>query len=133
MDPAYWRAWRARHPGYRERQRRLRRERRARQGREDRRAEYARQRERRAELRAVQNGDNGSLLPDDPLLIQARAIAVRHRKPDRRTMLHRPVHEDVVGAVALALVAGEDPEEAARSVIREDTAWLMHTVPDLEW
>ena len=125
---SYWSDWRAAHPEYRERDNARRAAAKRERGRGDRSVEYARQRERRRQLRALAAGDNGTVAHHHPLLEMARSIAARFRRPDHRSHLYRPTHEDAASAAVVALVAGEDPEAAARAVVREDTQWLHRTV-----
>ena len=95
-------------------------------------AEYARQRERRAEQRRVQRAENGWSEQTHPILERARAVALDHVRPDRRSLLARPTFEDAVSEAAVAIVAGADPAAAVQGYLRTERAWLMHTAPLLD-
>ena len=101
-------------------------------GRGDRSAEYARQRERRAAQRRVQNADNGWTLEAHPILESARTAALRHVRPDRRSAFFRPTFEDAVSEAVVAIVAGGDPALSVRRFVSADRAWLLVTAPLLE-
>lgn len=81
----------------------------------------------RARARARLRGENG-WLETHPLLELARAIATRVVRPDRGAVIYQPLHEDAVGAAALALVAGEDAEAAAIAEVRRERGWWARTV-----
>ncbi len=105
-DAAYFRAWRAAHPEYRERQNRLRNERRRRVGRPNRSVEYAKRPSR--------------ALPSVPSLHEGHVlfeVARRVVGPRRSTLtsLHDPLHDDLLSEATLALLEGRDPGEAARA------------------
>jgi hypothetical protein len=105
-DPAYYRAWRAAHPAYRERQNRLRNERRRRSGRGDRSAEYA--------------GRPSRAIPHVPALHVGHQLFERAREivgPRRSTLatLHDPLYDDLVSEATLALIEGRDPVDAIRA------------------
>lgn len=105
-DAAYFRAWRAAHPEYRERQNRLRNERRRRQGRGDRAGEYARRPSR--------------AIPPIPSLHLGHDLFEAARRivgPKRSSLitLHDPLHEDMLSEATLALIEGRDPGEAVRA------------------
>ena len=120
-DPDYWRKWRAAHPGYREREReRLS----TRRQRGDRTEERARARAREADLRkiALVAEEMSALVWLDPLLEQARAAALMIVRPDRGIVQYVPLYEDAVGEAALAIVAGDDPVEAARTYVKNERA-----------
>ena len=104
-DAAYFRAWRAAHPEYRERQNRLRNERRPRNGRGDRAAEY-----RRRQSRAIPSVPGLHL--GHRLFEQARRIVGERRTS--LTTLHDPLHDDLLSEATLALLEGRDPVEAIR-------------------
>lgn len=131
-DAAYYRAWRAAHPEYRRRESERSRRRRLAGARGDRSAEYARQRERRAEQRRLRSADNGSVQQDHPILDAARAIAAPLVRPDRRALLNRPTWEDAVAEAAAAIVAGEDAREAVQFYLRGERAWMRLTAPLLD-
>jgi hypothetical protein len=132
MNAAYPRAWRAAHPEYRAREVERSRRRRALHGRGDRSAEYARQRERRAEARRLSSGENGTTEETHPLLKAARSAALRQVRPDQRSVLFRPTFEVAVSEALVAIVAGEDPVPAIRRYLAAERAWLMRTAPLLD-
>ena len=108
-DAAYFRAWRAAHPEYRERQNRLRNERRAAQGRGDRAREYAKR-----PIRAVEP------LPElYPNLRHGRVLSFRE---DELKM-------DIEQERALAVIEGRDPDDAATTYRRIEQAWWAFTAP----
>ena len=119
-DAAYFRAWRAAHPGYRDRQNKLRNERRRRQGRGDRRAEH-----RRRPSRAVP-GVPGLHLGHH-LFEEARRIVGQRRST--LTALHDPLHDDVLSEATLALLEGRDPIEAIRRYGATERTYGRVTAP----
>jgi hypothetical protein len=129
-DAAYYRAWRAAHPEYRAREAARSRHRKRVRG--DRSAEYARQRERRAEQRRRRDGEHGWTEQLHPILSEARVIASRHVRPDRRSILMRPTFEDAVSEPALALLVGDDPTEAVQRYLRSERDWQWRTAPLLD-
>jgi hypothetical protein len=131
MNAAYHRAWRATHAGYRRREVERSRQRRALHGRGDRSAEYARQRERRAFVRRLQAGENGSTETTHPLLEAARSAALHHIRPDRRSADFRPTYEDAVSE-ALVAIGRAGPVPAIRSYLAAERAWLRRTAPLLD-
>jgi hypothetical protein len=132
MNAAYHRAWRAAHPEYRAREVERSRRRRTLHGRGDRSTEYARQRERRAVDRRLRSGNNGTVERSHPLLEAARLVALRHVRPDRRSVLFRPTYEDAVSEALVAIVAGEDAVPAVRRYLSAERAWLSRTAPLLD-
>ena len=129
MNADYFRTWRKANPEYRRREAERSRRRRLAGARGDRTAEYARQRERRAEQRQVCSAENGWTDQAHPILDTARAVALDHVRPDRRSLLTRPTYEDAVSEASVALVAGADPAEAVRAYLRTERDWVMHTAP----
>jgi hypothetical protein len=129
-DAAYYRAWRAAHPEYRARE--AARSRRRERVRGDRSAEYARQRERRAEQRRRRDGEDGWTEQLHPILDEARVIALHHVRPDRRSVLMRPTFDDAVSEAALALLVGDDPTDAVQRYLRSERDWQWRTAPLLE-
>lgn len=126
-DAAYYRAWRAAHPGYRARESRLRAERRRRHGREDRSAEYAR---RRSRARPP--------LPPVPPLHVGHDLFERARRivGPRRTslaVLYDPLYDDLLSEATLAMIEGRDPGEAVRSFGARERAYGRVTCPLLEY
>ena len=122
-DAAYYRAWRAAHPEYRERQNRLRNERRRRQGRGDRSAEYAKRPSR--------------AIPPIPGLHLGHELFERARRivgPRRSTLvtLHDPLYDDILSEATLALLEGRDPREAVRAFGARERAFGRITCPLLE-
>lgn len=117
-DAAYFRAWRAKHPEYRDRQNRLRNERRRRQGRGLRGPEY-----RKRKSRAIPPIEPFV----HPLLERARAIVGPRRTS--LTTLYDPLHDDLVAEAALALVEGRDPVQAVRSYRSTEHRWGRLTYP----
>jgi hypothetical protein len=104
-DAAYYRAWRAAHPEYRDRQNRLRAQRRQRNGRGDRSREYAQRRSR--------------ALPPMPAMHLGHDLfeKARHIVGPRRTSLvtlYDPLYDDLLSEATLALIEGRDPEDAIR-------------------
>lgn len=132
MNADYFRAWRKANPEYRRREAERSRRRRLTGARGDRTAEYVRQRERRAERRQARSADNGWAQQTHPILDTARAVALDHVRPDRRSLLTRPTYEEAVSEATLALVSGADPAEAVRAYLRTERAWLMRTAPLLD-
>jgi len=119
-DTAYFRAWRAAHPEYRERQNRLRNERRRRIGRGDRSAEYARRPSR--------------AIPPMPALHLGHELFDRARRvvgPRRSTLvdLVDPLYDDLVAEATLALVEGRDPTDAVRAYGARERAFGRVTCP----
>ncbi len=119
-DAAYYRAWRAAHPDYRERQNRLRNERRRRDGRGDRSAESARRRSR--------------AIPPLPGLHMGHDLFTRAREivgPRQSTLvtLHDPLYDDLVSEATLALIEGRDPSDAIRSYGSRERAFGRVTCP----
>ena len=104
-DAAYYRAWRAAHPEYRERQNRLRAERRRRKGRGDRSQEYARRRSRAFPP-----------LPAMHLGHELFELARRIVGPRRTSLvtLYDPLYDDLLSEATLALIEGRDPQDAIR-------------------
>jgi hypothetical protein len=104
-DAAYYRAWRAAHPEYKERENRRRAERRRLNGRGDRSAEYRRRRSR-------------AIPPLPPLHDGHDLFEEAHRivGPRRTSLvtLHDPLHDDLLSEATLALIEGRDPREAIR-------------------
>jgi len=119
-DAAYFRAWRAAHPGYRARQNRLRNERRSRDGRGDRTLEY-RQRPSRA-LPGVPGLHLGHALFEE-----ARRIVGQRRTT--LTVLHDPLHDDLLSEATLALLEGRDPRDAIRRYGATERAYGRLTCP----
>jgi hypothetical protein len=122
-DAAYYRAWRAAHPAYRERQNRLRNERRRRSGRGDRSAEYA--------------GRRGRAIPPLPALhvghdLFARAQAIVGPRPSTLVTLHDPLYDDLVSEATLALIEGRDPADAVRAFGARERAFGRVTCPLFE-
>jgi hypothetical protein len=104
-DAAYYRAWRAAHPEYRERQNRLRAQRRRRIGRGDRSQEYARRRSRTMpQIPAMHLGHD--------LFEMARRIVGPRRSS--LVTLYDPLYDDLLSEATLALIEGRDPAEAVR-------------------
>jgi hypothetical protein len=122
-DAAYYRAWREAHPEYRERQNRLRNERRKRKGRADRSAEYA-GRTSRAIPRV------GGMHIGHRLFEHARRIV----GPRRSTLdaLYDPLYDDLLSVATVALLEGEDAEEAVRRYGARERAFGRVTCPLLE-
>lgn len=60
---------------------------------------------------------------DHPVLTRARAIVARLSKPDQRTALYRPTHEDAVSVASLAILERRDPLAAVERFLREERAW----------
>ena len=122
-DAAYYRAWRAAHPEYRERQNRLRRERRARNGRGDRSAEYRKRPSRAA--------------PPMPGLHVGHSLFERAREivgPRTTSLIHLydPLHEDLLSEATLAIIEGRDPADAVRDYGRRERAFGRVTCPLFE-
>lgn len=132
MDAAYYRAWRADNPEYRRREAERSRRRRLAGARGDRTAEYARQRVRRAEQRAIARGDNGCAIESHPILDVARVVAGRYVRPDRRSVVYTTTYEDAVAEAAVALVEHRDPEMAVSGYLRAEHAWAYRTAPLFE-
>ena len=119
-DAAYYRAWRAAHPEYKERENRRRTERRRLNGRGDRSAEYRRRRSRAIPpLPPLHDGHD--------LFEEARRIV----GPRRTTLmsLHDPLHDDLLSEATLALIEGRDPQEAIRSFRSREWAIGRITCP----
>ncbi len=131
-DPGYWRAWRAAHPEYRAREVERRRQRRLIHGREDRTTELARLAATRPS-RALVLAPMPDLHLGHSLLDEAIVIATRHIRPDRRAVLMDPLFDDVVGAVVVAILAGTDPDAAARAARLEEHRHRWHQVPLVEY
>jgi hypothetical protein len=122
-DAAYFRAWRAAHPEYRERQNRLRNERRRRDGRGDRSPEYAKRPSR--------------AIPPMPGLHLGHTLFERARQvvgPRRSTLvnLEDPLYDDLVAEATLALIEGRDPTDAVRRYGARERAFGRVTCPLLE-
>jgi hypothetical protein len=60
---------------------------------------------------------------------EAHAVAARHAKPDRGSVIFDPLYEEVVSVAALAICAGEDPDEATVTFVRGERAWMARTAP----
>ena len=133
MDAAYFRSWRADHPEYRRRESERSRLRRLADARghhgDDRTTEYVRQRERRAEQRAIARGDNGWPDSSHPILDAAREVASRFVRPDRRSTVYTTTYDDAVSEAVLALVAHADPQAAVKAFMQSENAWTWHTAP----
>lgn len=124
-DAAYYRAWRAAHPEYRERQAELRRERRARRGRGDRSAEY---RARSEQLRRRREAEQiGPLHVGHALFDRARAIVGPRRTT--LTTLVDPLYEDLLSVATLALLEGQDAVEAVRQFRSTENRWRRLAAP----
>ena len=120
---AYYRAWRAAHPEYRERQRERRRQRRAAAGRGDRSAEYAlRAAKRQTALEPIPLPHTGH-----PLFDLARSIVGATRSG--LTILHDPLHEDLLSVAVVALVEGVDPVAAVKAFRSREIAWRRTSGP----
>ena len=122
-DAAYYRAWRAAHPAYRERQNRRRNERRGRSGRGDRSAEYARRR--------------GRAIPPLPGLHVGHHLFERAREvvgPRRSSLvtLYDPLYDDLVSEATLALIEGRDPGDAVRTFGARERSFGRVTCPLFE-
>lgn len=89
----------------------------------------AAQRQRATERRLRKNGDNGSTI-DHPLLDEAAAIASRHVKPDRRSLIGDTLWEDAVSVAVVALVEGHPAvDDVVREFIRKERAWRIKAMP----
>jgi len=119
-DAAYYRAWRAAHPEYRERQNRIRNERRRRLGRGDRSAEYAKR-----PSRAIPGLPSLHLGHD--LFERARRIVGPRRS--KLTTLYDPLYDDILSEATLALLEGRDPTEAIRVYGARERAFGRLTCP----
>lgn len=87
----------------------------------------------RARARLLQRtGDNGWCVTRHPLLDEAIIVARRHARPDRGSVIYDPLFEEAVSVAALALCAGEDPEQAAREFVRRERSRAYRTAPLLE-
>lgn len=80
------------------------------------------QRQRRREREIQGRGDNGWALTSHPIMEQAWSVALSHARPDRRTHYHDDLFEEVLMTVALAILEGADPHEAARTTARQERA-----------
>jgi hypothetical protein len=86
----------------------------------------------RARARARQlrrSGDNGWCESRHPIMDEALAVARRHVKPDRGSIIFDPLYEEVVSVAALAICAGEDPERATLTFVRSEREWTYRTAP----
>lgn len=108
-DAAYYRAWRAAHPGYAKRQTEIKRKRRASHGREDRTKEFANRKSKAGSsepipqlYEEVRNGRGVSFLQDE-------------------------MRMDMEQEKALALIEGRDPAEAARAYRMKEAAWIFRS------
>jgi hypothetical protein len=113
-NAAYYRAWRAANPAYRDRQNKRRSERRRLLGRGDRSAEYAQRRSR--------------AIPPIPPLHDGHDLFERARLivgPRQTTLvaLHDPLHDDLLSEATLALIEGRDPHEAIRTFRARERAF----------
>ena len=122
-DAAYYRAWRAAHPQYRDRQNRLRAERRRRDGRGDRSAEYARRR--KAVIPPIPNLHVGH----DLFELARRIVGPRRTS---LVVLHDPLYDDLLSEATLALIEGRDPAEAVRVYGARERSFGRVTCPILE-
>jgi hypothetical protein len=109
-DAAYYRAWRAAHPEYRDRQKQLRNERRKRNGRGNRTAEYAK----RTAARPPAPAPLAPLFPD----IQ-RGGALAFWEDELRLDLRQEAE--------LARLEGRDPDAAVRAYRMRETSWRWWT------
>ena len=119
-DAAYYRSWRAAHPGYRTRQNQLRAERRRLNGRGDRSIEYARRRKR--------------AIPPIPPLHDGHDLFEQARRilgPRGTTLvfLHDPLYDDLLSEATLALIEGRDPHAAIRAFRSRERAFGRITCP----
>jgi hypothetical protein len=122
-DAAYYRSWRAAHPQYRARQNLLRSERRRRKGRGDRSAEYARRRS-----RAIPPVPGLHVGHD--LFEEARRI-VGPRQTSLVT-LYDPLYDDLLSVATLALIEGDDAEDAVRRYGASERSFGRVTCPLLD-
>jgi hypothetical protein len=84
----------------------------------------------RARARLLQRtGDNGWCVTRHPILEEAIIVARRHAKPDRGSVIFDPLFEEAVSVAALAICAGDDPEQAARAFVRSERARAYRTAP----
>jgi hypothetical protein len=75
------------------------------------------------------NGDNGWCESRHPIMDEALVVARRHVKPDRGSVIFDPLYEEVVSVAALAICAGEDPEQATLTFVRSERDWTCRTAP----
>ena len=75
------------------------------------------------------DGDNGWCESRHPILDEALAVARRHVRPDRGSVIFDPLYEEVVSVAALAICAGEDPERATLSFVRKERDRALRTAP----
>jgi len=126
-DAAYYRAWRADHPEYRERQKAVRRAYRRTHGRGDRSKEYARR---------VPPAPPEPIPPawqhgQHPLIDLAwgyvkhcpRGVAVSFREDE--------LAYDAIGVAVLAMLEQQDPAEAVRRFYAVESNWIVKAAPFL--
>jgi hypothetical protein len=84
----------------------------------------------RARARLLQRtGDNGWCVTRHPILEEAIIVARRHAKPDRGSVIFDPLFEEAVSVAALAICAGDDPEQATKAFVRSERARACRTAP----
>ncbi len=82
----------------------------------------------RARARLLQrSGDNGWCVTRHPILEEAIIVARRHAKPDRGSVIFDPLFEEAVSVAALAICAGDDPDEATVEFVRSERNRAYHT------
>ena len=131
VDAAYFRAWRAAHPAYRQRENVRRRLARAVRGRGDRSSEIRRRTAARAAAR-VAAADAASQVWAHPLLDAARSVAMRYVRPDRRARVASDRFDELTAEVALAMVEGADADGRARHWLRGERTWAAHVITGAE-
>jgi hypothetical protein len=83
----------------------------------------AAQRARARDRLLVKRGDAGWVETSHPIMDEAMAIARRYAKPDRGAVIFDPLYEEAICVAALAICAGEDPDEATRVYCRHERSW----------
>jgi hypothetical protein len=81
----------------------------------------------------AKRGDNGWVETGHPIMDEAIAVAQRYVKPDRGAVLVDPLYEEAVCVAALAICAGEDPDEATEVYVRHERSWRYRICFLEEW
>ena len=126
-DAAYYRAWRAAHPGYKKRQNELRNARRRTFGRGDRSREYARR---------VPPAPPEPIPPawchgQHPLIDLAWGYIARCPRGVAVSFREDELALDAVGVAVLAMLERRDPAEAVRRFYAVESNWINKAAPFL--
>ena len=122
-DAAYYRAWRASHPEYRERERHRKRERRHRMTPMERRQDRGRK-------KPIIHDPLPALHLGSDIFDHAKRLA---RFSHGYEVWEHPFYDDLIGEIVLALVEGRSPTQARRDFLGREYDWQRNTISLRAW